>query len=149
MLSGLLTSALLKGRLEGAFADIAVAGSNRAAPIVADAVRTIGFANTIDLVRGGPSAATDALRGQLGGRLITEMVPELGEAMRIASDPVIGQLLNAATGSDISGITQRLAGNVDDAIWSEMGIEEAAIRANPQATGDPVLIGVFGADKVL
>ena len=61
VLSGLLTSALLKGRLEGAFADIAVAGSNRAAPIVADAVRTIGFANTIDLVRGGPSAATDAL----------------------------------------------------------------------------------------
>ena len=39
---------------------------------------------------------------------------------------------------------RRVAGSVDDAVWNEIGIEEAAIRANPQATGDPVLIGVFG-----
>lgn len=144
VLSQILTSALFTNRLQDAFADIAIEGSYRAAPIVADAVRTIGIANAVALVRGGPDAATQALRGELGGRLIDEMVPELGEAIRIASDPLVGQLINAATGTNLSDIAQRLAGNVDDAIWNEMGIEEAAIRANPQATGDPTLIGVFG-----
>ncbi|WP_299193413.1 DUF4197 domain-containing protein [uncultured Erythrobacter sp.] len=143
-LSRILTSTLFKDRLEGVFADIAIEGSYVAAPIVTDAVRTIGFANAVELVRGGPRAATTALRGELGGRLIDEMVPELGEAIRIASDPLVAELLNAATGADIGGAAQRLAGNIDDAIWTEIGTEEAAIRANPEATGDPLLIGVFG-----
>jgi hypothetical protein len=149
ILSSILTSALFKNRLEDAFADVAIKGSERAAPIVLDAVRTIGFANAVDLVRGGPKAATTALRGELGGRLIEDMVPELGEAIRIASDPLVGQLINAATGTNIGGIARNLAGNVDDAIWNEMGVEEAAIRANPRETGDPVLIGVFGVGKAL
>ncbi|MFU7529174.1 DUF4197 domain-containing protein [Qipengyuania sp. ASV99] len=144
-LTRILTSALFKDRLEDAFADIAIEGSYRAAPIVTDAVRVIGFANAIELVRGGPQAATEALRGELGGRLIDAMVPELGEAIRIASDPLVGQLIDAATGTNVSGIAQRLAGNIDDAIWTEIGAEEAAIRADPRSTRDPVLIGVFGA----
>lgn len=149
VLASVLTSTLVKDRLDDAFADIAIEGSYRAAPIVTDAVRVIGLANAAQLVRGGPSAATDALRGELGGRLIDEMIPELGDAIRVASDPLVAELINAATGTDIGGIAQSLAGNIDDAIWREMGTEEAAIRADPQATGDPLLIGVFGAGAVL
>lgn len=149
VLSRILTSALFKDRLEDAFADIAIEGSERAVPIVADAVRMIGLANAVELVRGGPDAATRALRGELGGRVIDAMVPELGDAIRVASDPLVGQLIDAAAGTNVSGIAQRLAGNVDDAIWAEMGAEEAAIRADPQATGDPLLIGVFSAERVL
>ncbi len=149
VLSRILTSTLFKDRLENAFADIAIEGSERAAPIVADAVRVIGLRNAVDLVRGGPDAATQALRGELGGQLIDAMVPELGDAIRIASDPLVAELINGLTGTDVGGIAQRLAGNVDEAIWTEMGVEEAAIRANPRATGDPLLIGVFGADAVL
>ena len=149
VLSRILTSTLFKDRLEDSFADIAIAGSERAAPIVADAVRVIGLRNAVDLVRGGPDAATQALRGELGGTLIDAMVPELGDAIRIASDPLVAELINGLTGTDVGGIAQRLAGNVDDAIWTEMGVEEAAIRANPRATGDPLLIGVFAADRVL
>jgi len=145
VLTRILTSTLFKRRLEDAFADLAIEASFRAAPIVTDAVRVIGIANAVDLVRGGPRAATQALRGELGGRLIEEMVPELGEAIRVASDPLVAELLNAATGTDIGGVAQRLAGEVDAAIWAEIGNEEAAIRADPGATGDPVLIGVFGA----
>ncbi|TRD12826.1 DUF4197 domain-containing protein [Erythrobacter insulae] len=148
VLSRILTSTLFKNRLEDAFADIAIEGSYRAAPVVTEAVRVIGIGNAIALVRGGPKAATAALRGELGGRLIEAMVPELGEAIEIASDPLVGQLIDAATGTDISGIARRLAGNIDDAIWTEIGNEEAVIRANPQATRDPVLIGVFGAGAV-
>jgi len=149
VLSQILTSTLFKNRLEGVFADIAIEGSERAAPLVADAVRVIGVANAVELVRGGPTAATQTLRGELGRRLIEAMVPELGEAIRIASDPLVAELINSTTGTDVGGIAQRLAGNVDDAIWTEIGTEEAAIRADPQATGDPLLIGVFGARSVL
>ncbi|HBQ53128.1 MAG TPA: DUF4197 domain-containing protein, partial [Erythrobacter sp.] len=42
-----------KSRLENAFGDIAYEGAQRAAPLVTDAVRTIGIQNAIDLVRGG------------------------------------------------------------------------------------------------
>lgn len=145
VLSRILTSALFKDRLEDAFADIAIEGSERAAPIVADAVRVIGIQNAVELVRGGPRAATAFLRGEMGGQLIEAMVPELGRAIEIASDPLVGQLIDAATGTNVSGIANRLAGNVNDAIWEEMGAEEAAIRANPEETKDPLIIGVFGA----
>lgn len=144
ILSGILTSALVKDRLEDAFADIAVEGAERAAPIVADTVRTIGIANAAALVRGGPKAATAFLRGEMGDTLIEAMAPELGQAIRIASDPLVGELVNAATGANVSGIAQRLSGNVNDAIWQELGVEEAAIRANPRSTNDALLIGVFG-----
>jgi hypothetical protein len=144
VLSRILTSTLFKERLEDAFADIAIEGSYRAAPIVADAVAIIGLSNALDLVRGGPRAATIALRGEMGGQLIDAMVPELGEAIRIASDPLVAELLNAATGTDVGGLARSLAGEVDEAIWTEIGREEEAIRRNPQLTGDPMLVGVFG-----
>ena len=110
-----------------------------------DAVEVIGFQNAVAIVRGGPTAATQLLRGEMGGTLIEAMVPELGEAIRIASDPLVGQLIDAAAGTNVSGMARRLSGTIDDAVWNEIGIEEAAIRANPEATRDPVLIGVFGA----
>lgn len=149
VLTRLLTSTLVKDQLEDAFADIAVDASFKAAPIVTDAVRTIGLANAAEIVRGGPTAATSLLRGELGGRLIEQMVPEVGNALRIASDPVVAELINSVSGRDLSGIAQRLAGNVDDAIWGEIGSEEALIRANPRSTNDPLLIGVFGLGSTL
>ena len=127
------------------FADIAIEGSYVAAPIVRDAVEVIGFANAVALVRGGPTAATEALRGEIGMQLVDAMVPELGEAIRIAQDPLVGQLLNAATGTNVAGMAQRLGTTIDNAVWTEIGREESAIRANPEATNDPLLIGVFGA----
>ena len=145
VLSRILTSALFKDRLEGAFADIAYEGAERAAPLVADAVRVIGVRNAVDLVRGGPRAATGFLRGEMGETLVEAMVPELGDAMRIAREPLVGQLLAAATGVDVGSVATRFADSIDDTIWGEIGNEEAAIRANPEATRDPLIIGVFGA----
>lgn len=143
-LGRILTSAAFKDRLEGVFADFAIEGSYVAAPIVREAVGVIGLANALELARGGPQAATQALRGELGMRLIDVMVPELGAAIRIAQDPLVGQLVNAATGTDIAGVARRLGEGIDNAIWTEIGREEAAIRANPQATRDPLLIAAFG-----
>ena len=144
VLSRILTSALFKDRLETACGDIAYEGAERAAPLVTDAVRTIGIQNAIDLVRGGPTAATTFLRGSMGRTLVEAMVPELGEAMRVAQDPLVGELLQGLTGVDLAGASMRFATSLDDTIWREIGIEEAAIRRNPQATRDPLIIGVFG-----
>ncbi len=149
VLSDILTSTLFKDRLNDAFADIAIEGSYRAAPLVADAVRVIGIENAEALVRGGPRAATAFLQGEMGGQLIEAMVPELGRAIEIASDPLVAQLIDGLTGTDVGGIAQRLAGNVNDTIWEEIGFEEEAIRRDPRSTNDPLLIGVFGAGAAL
>ena len=144
ILSDILTSALFKDQLEDAFAALAVEGSERAAPLVADAVRVIGIRAAADLVRGGPTAATAFLRGEMGEQLVEAMVPELGQAIRIAKDPVIGTAISRLAGVDVAGVATRLSGQINDAIWNEMGIEEAAIRRDPQSTNDPLIIGVFG-----
>lgn len=145
VLSRILTSGLFKSRLDRAFGDIAYRGAERAAPIVTDAVRVIGIQNAVDLVRGGPTAATAFLRGNIGSRLIDAMVPELGTAMRVASDPLVGQALSALTGVDTAQIATRFADNIDEVIWREIGNEESAIRADPAATNDAAIIAIFGA----
>lgn len=144
VLSSVLTSTLFKDQLSDAFADVAVRGAERAAPLVADAVRVVGFEAAEQLVRGGPTAATSFLRGEMGNSLVEAMVPELGQAIRVAQDPVIGRAISQLSGVDVAGVSQRFSGTINDAIWQEIGIEEAAIRRNPRATGDPLLIGVFG-----
>jgi len=149
VLANILTSALFKNRIEGVVAQVAVDASFRAAPIVADAVRTVGYANAIDLIRGGPTAASGFLRQQMGVALVDVMVPEVGQALRVAQDPLVGQLIAGLTGVDLGGMATTFSQTVDDAIWTEIAREEAAIRADPAATRDPVLIGVFGAEAVL
>lgn len=149
VVASILTSSLFKDRLEGAFADIAIEGAERAAPIVADAVRVIGIQNALALVNGGPTAATAFLRDDLGVTLVEAMVPELGDAMHVANDPLVGELLSGLTGIDLAGVSRNVAAQIDDAIWNEMGLEEAAIRRNPQSTNDPLLMSVFGAGAVL
>lgn len=145
VLTNILTSALFKSRLESVVAEMAVDASYRAAPIVADTVRTIGYANAIALIRGGPTAASTFLRQEMGTALIDAMVPGVGEALRVAQDPLVGQLIAGLTGVDVGGMATTFARQVDDAIWGEIAREEAAIRADPYATRDPLLIGVFGA----
>ena len=149
VLTRILTSALIKDRLEEEFASIAVEASFRAAPIVTDAVRMIGFQNALDLVRGGPSAGTAFLRGEVGEALIDAMVPGLGEGLRLARDPLLSEAVRALTGVDSRAAANRFGQTINDAIWGEIAREEAAIRANPRATRDPLLISVFGASNLL
>ena len=148
ILGSILTSSLFKNRLEDAFADVAIEGSYRAAPLVTDAVRTVGISNAIALVNGGPREATAFLRSSLGNGLVEALIPELGNALRISREPLMGQLLSAVAGVDVTRITDNFARRIDDAIWNEIGAEEEQIRANPSATNDPVISGVFGAARL-
>lgn len=144
-LSRILTSSLFKRRLERVFGDIAWDASKRAAPVVAETIRTIGYRNAIDLIRGGPTAATSYLRSNMGRRLIDVMAPDVADALRVAQDPLVGELLSALTGVNVSGVADGFANEVDDVIWQQIGLEETAIRRDPASTNDPVLIGVLGA----
>lgn len=149
VLSRILTSPLFKDRLEERFATFAIDASFRAAPIVTDAVRVIGVRNAIDLVRGGPTAASAYLRQEVGSALIDAVVPELGEALRVSRDPLLGEALNALTGVNVAAVAERVGREVDNAIWGEIAREEAAIRADPERTRDPAIIAVFGTARVI
>ncbi|HSG57052.1 MAG TPA: DUF4197 domain-containing protein [Paracoccaceae bacterium] len=149
VLAQILSSNLFKDRLARAFVPIAEEASYRAAPLVTDAVRVIGFQNALALVRGGPTAATAFLRGEMGDALIQAMVPEVGQALRIAQEPLVGQMLAALTGVDVAGVANTFSTRVNDVIWTEIGAEEAAIRANPRSTNDPLLIAVLTGASAL
>jgi hypothetical protein len=148
-LNRILTSALFKDRLARALAPVAFDAAQRAAPVVADTVRTIGFANAVDLIRGGPRAASSFLRQEMGTALIDAMLPGVGQGLRVANDPLVGEALAALTGVDIPQVARTFSARVDDVIWNEIGNEEEAIRANPQATRDPLIIGAFGVGSRL
>jgi hypothetical protein len=143
-LNRILTSALFKDRLADALAPVAFDAAQRAAPVVADTVRTVGYANAVELIRGGPTAATGFLRQQMGFALVDAMLPGIGNGLRIANDPLVGEALGALTGVDIGGAARSFATRVDDVIWGEIAREESAIRANPESTRDPLIMGAFG-----
>ncbi len=144
VVASILTSGPFKEQLQRRLNYIAEDGAERAAPIVADTVRTIGIDNAVAIIKGGPTAATSFLRSGMGPGLINAMVPALGDALRVSSDPVIGQAIKAVAGIDVNAVAQAVAISADNAIWYQIGLEETDIRANPRKTNDPVLIGVFG-----
>jgi hypothetical protein len=143
VIASILTSTIFKDRLQREFNHVAERGARRAAPLVAEAVRTVGIANARAIIDGGPTAATGFLRGAMADALIEAMVPELADALRISQEPLVAQALQALTGVDVAGVAREFSGEVDNAIWNTIGREESYIRADPRSTNDPVLIGVF------
>lgn len=143
VLQNILTSGAFRERLQYRLNIMAEDGARRAAPLVADTIRTIGFQNAMDLIRGGPTAATAYLRGAMGRALIDAMIPALGETMRMTSDPLLNQVLSALAGVDVRDAVDSLAAGAENAIWNQIGAEEAAIRADPARTRDPALIAML------
>lgn len=148
ILTQLLATQAVRGRIERTLNSVAERGAERAAPIVTQAISSITVADALSIVRGGPSAATALLEGQLGGGLVNAMFPAVGDALRIANDDALARALRAATGYDIAGVARDVTDGANRGIWRAIGAEEASIRANPQATGDPVLMAVFGLGRV-
>lgn len=142
-LRSLLTSTVFKNQLQKQLNIVAEKGATRAAPVVLEAVRNVSIPDAIGIVRGGPTAATSYLRGQMGAGLINAMIPGLTGALRVSGDPILGQAIKALSGVDVGGVAQAIANRADNSIWYQIGHEESGIRANPQSTNDPLLIGVF------
>jgi hypothetical protein len=142
-----LLSGVFKDRLTRQVNLAAERGAQRAAPLVADAIRTISIADAAAIVRGGPTAATDLLQQAMGRSLVGAMFPGVDEGLRLADNAVVTEALRAATGIDFRGLTQDISNRTHDAIYRAIGSEEAAIRANPRETGNPLLITVFGLGR--
>ena len=147
ILQTILSSGMVRDRLARELSDVAARGAYNAAPVIADTVRVVGFENALALVTGNPTAASSFLRANMGSRLIDAMLPEMGQALRVVDDPVLGSAFSALSGVDVTRIASGLTDKVEDVIWNEIGREEAAIRADPYKTNDPVLIGVFGPQR--
>ena len=143
VLQGVLTSVVFRDRLHRELNRLAERGAERAAPVVAEVIRTISIEDALALLQGGPTAATTYLRQQMGPGLINAMIPELADAIRVAEDPIVGQAIAALTGVDVGAVAQSVAIGADNSIWYQIGSEEAAIRANPQSTNDPLLIAAL------
>jgi hypothetical protein len=143
VLKGLLTSGAFKSQLQRQLNLVAEKGAERAAPVVAEAVRKMSIPDAVGIVRGGPTAATAFLRSQMGPALINAMIPGLSDALRVSGDPILGQAIKSLSGVDLGSVAQAIANRADNSIWYQIGSEESAIRANPQSTNDPLLIGVF------
>lgn len=144
IITRILTSGAVRREMQRRLNDFAEAGAERAAPIIAQAINNLSVADAMQLVRGNPHGATDLLRQGLGSALITAMFPAVGDAMQIANDPRLAQLLHSATGIDVAGLTRHVVDGAETGLWNAIGAEEAAIRANPSATNDPLIIAVFG-----
>jgi hypothetical protein len=139
-----LQSKAFRDRLQRQLNRAAEKGAERAAPIIADTVRTVSIEAADAIVRGGPQAATQFLRGKMGLGLLDSMLPGISDGLRLFDDQVINKAVQSVTGFDMGALAQDITRKADDAIWAAIGLEESNIRANPQATNDPLLIGVFG-----
>lgn len=143
LITRVLTSGAVRDRLSRELNRAAERGAERAAPIVTNAIRTVSITDAVAIVQGGGRAATDLLEGQVGNALIGAMFPAVGDALRIASDPIVGQVLRGVTGYDIAGLASDVTQGANRAIWTAIGVEEAAIRADPRSTNDPLLIAAL------
>jgi hypothetical protein len=141
----LLQRALMSGdfhrRLDAWVRPIAMRAARAAAPRIAAAVKTMGIANARAVLAGGPRAATDLLRSEMGPALIEAMFPEFRNALGSIDDPVLGPIFAVLVRMGGDALARKLAHHADDAVWGAIGDEEAAIRADPSAGGDPQLAG--------
>jgi hypothetical protein len=147
VLNAVLQSQSFRDRLQRQLNRAAEKGAERAAPLVADAIRNVSIEAAQEIVRGGPQAASAFLRGKMGPALLDSMLPGISDGLRVFDDQVINRAVQSVTGFDIGALANDITRKADDAIWSAIGAEEASIRANPGKTNDPLLMGVFGLVK--
>lgn len=122
-------------------------GAEQAAPVVYDSIRDMTITDALSIVRGGPTAATDYLAQAMGERIFDAIFPGVGNALRLAENGVIQRILSVATGINFPGLQADVTRKTAAAMYRAIGREEAAIRANPGATGDPVLTGLFALGR--
>jgi len=145
--TALLRSRPIQERLLKQVNRAAEKGAELAAPVVAETIRNMSVSDAVAIINGGPRAATSLLQDQLGNTLVERMLPGIGNGLRLFDSEIINLVLSQATNIDFASISRDVTGKVSDAIYRSIGAQEEAIRANPRATNDPLLIAVLGARK--
>jgi hypothetical protein len=140
----LLGSAQVQDRLLRLVNEAAVEGARAAAPVVYEATRGMSIADAVAIVRGGPTSATDYLQRELGEGLFNAMYRPVGGFLRMADEGLVTRALRIATGIDFPGLQADVTRKAALGLYRAIGREEAAIRANPGAAGDPVIAAALG-----
>jgi hypothetical protein len=118
---------------------LAETAARGAAPAVTEAARKFVVLDPVGILRGKPSAATSALRLEMGSGLVNAMRPTLEQALLAAQDPVVAQAVTALAGVALRDVAHAVALAADSGIWYEIGKAEADIRLNPALANDPGL----------
>lgn len=143
VLAAVLRTNAVRSRIALALNDVAVDAADRATPVVLDAVRGLTLADAVAVLRGGPTAATDLLAQSARGAVIDAMFPTFANGLRSDTAEILSAIVAAQTGIDYGALARSAADQAGNAIFRAIGREEAAIRADPRRTGDPVLTALL------
>lgn len=142
--TALLRSRPIQDRLLKQVNRAAEKGAEVAAPLIAETIRNMSIADAAAIVNGGPRAATSLLQNELGATLANRMLPGIGQGLKLFDNQIINLVLSQVTDIDFASVRGDVTNKVSNAIYKSIGAQEEAIRANPQATNDPLLIAIFG-----
>jgi hypothetical protein len=147
--SAILGSSAFRGRLTRQVNRAAEKGAEMAAPVVADAVLSLSIADAAKIVSSGGTAATDLLQTAMGNALFGKMLPGIDNGLKLFDSPVVTEALKQVTNFDFAGLRDDISRKASGGIYKAIGREEIAIRSDPSATNDPLLMGVFGVARRL
>lgn len=147
LLSRALRAGPVKDRLLRQVNRAAEKGAARAAPIVADAITNLSIADAAAIVSGGSGAATALLEQAMGRGLVAAMLPDIDGGLKLFDSQVVTEALRLVSGIDLPRLANDVTSRANNAIYRAIAAEEAAIRADPSATRDPLLMAVFGITR--
>ncbi|PZU07866.1 MAG: DUF4197 domain-containing protein [Sphingobium sp.] len=139
VLAAVLRTRAVRDRLAFALNAVAVDLADNAMPLVMDAIRRMTLVDAISILRGGPTAATDLLVREARGSVVEALLPGVSRSIRSDLVEMASAALAASAGVDYSSMVDNVTGQIGDAIFRAIGREEAEIRRNPRALGDPAL----------
>ena len=144
----------------GSMVDRAILQINRAAedavgsarPIFLDAIRGITITDAINIVRGSRDAATQYFRQKTTDKLIAAFSPIIKSSLdKFSATKYYGEVVNTYNNFPTTlnklnpDLPSYVVGKAVDALFDQIGQEEANIRANPVARTTEILKKVFGA----
>lgn len=143
----------------GSMVDKAILQINRAAedavgfarPIFVDAIRQITITDALNIIKGPRDAATQYFREKTTEKLIAAFLPIIKSSLdKFSATKYYGDVINTYNSfpTTINKINPDLpsyvVGKAVDALFDQIGKEEANIRANPVARTTEILRKVFG-----
>ncbi|MEM1433608.1 MAG: DUF4197 domain-containing protein [Pseudomonadota bacterium] len=137
--------------LENKMNEAAEAATPKAQELFLGAIRQLTFTDVMDIYQGGDKAATTYLEDKTSSQLGAEMRPvierSLNEVGAYSTFNTLIERYNALPlvsdiDADLTGHVVRLA---NDAIFSELGKQETAIRQDPARQTTALLRQVFGS----
>jgi hypothetical protein len=143
----------------GSMVDRAILQINRAAedavgyarPIFLDAIRGITITDAINIIRGPNDAATQYFRQKTTDKLIAAFAPVIKSSLeKFSATKYYSEVVNTYNNFPTTlnklnpDLPSYVVGKAVDALFDQIGQEEANIRANPVARTTEILKKVFG-----